>query len=134
MEPLRLHNPEVSASTILFGGLFLSLVVTIIHPPALYQQPVTFGGIVLYYSLYGGLFYAIRMGKPWATKLFLAVAPLYIIFCLANYEDILELVHRDGWMAIKDAVTFASRVLALVVLLKAPLRGAAEESGAALTE
>ena len=63
MESLRLSNNNVLASNILFGGLLFTLVVTVVHSSALFQQPVTAGAIALSYALYGDLFYAIRVGK-----------------------------------------------------------------------
>lgn len=121
MESLRLGNNNVLASNILFGGLLFALVVTVVHSSALFQQPVTAGAIALSYTLYGGLFYAIRVGKRWAKKLFFVGMALYVVYSLAYYEDTIQLLHNGVWLALNYAVTCASRVLAFVVLMKLPL-------------
>ena len=121
MESLRLGNNNVLASNILFGGLLFALVVTVVHSSALFQQPATAGAIAFSYTLYGGLFYAIRVGKRWAKKLFFVGMALYVVYSLAYYEDTIQLLHNGVWLAINYTVTCASRVLAFVVLMKLPL-------------
>lgn len=69
MESLDPHNRDILASNILFGALLFALVITVVRSPALFQQPLTAGAILLSYTLYGGLFYAIRLGKRWAKML-----------------------------------------------------------------
>lgn len=94
MDSLRLSNNNVLASNILFGGLLFALVVTVVRSSALFQQPVTAGAIALSYTLYRGLFYAIRVGRQWAKKLFFVGMALYVVYSLACYEDTIQLLHK----------------------------------------
>ena len=126
LESLRLRTNDVLASTILFGGLLFALVVTLVRSPALFQQPVTAGAMALSYTRYGGLFYAVRVGKRWAKKLFVVGVALSVVYSLAYYEDTIQLLHKGWWPAVNYAVTYASRVLAFVILVKSPLPEQAE--------
>jgi len=121
MESFRPRNHNILASNILFGGLLFALVVTVVRSPALFQQPVTAGAIILSYALYGGLFYAIRLGKRWAKTLFMVGMGLYIVYSLAYYENTIQMLNKGVWLTVNYLVTVASRVLAFVILVKSPL-------------
>jgi hypothetical protein len=106
------------ASNILFGGLLFALLVTAVRSPSLFQHPVTAGALVLSYALYGGLFYAIRIGKGWARTLFLVGTGLYILYSVAYYEKAAQPLYNGFWLALNWLVTYASRVIAFIILVK----------------
>ena len=94
--------------------MLFTLVVTVVHSSALFQQPVTAGAIVLSYALYGDLFYAIRVGKRRVKKLIFVGVALYVVYSLAYYENTIQLLHNGVWPTINYVVTYTSRVVAFV--------------------
>ena len=50
--------------------------------------------IALSYTLYGGLFYATRVGKRRVKKFFFAGVALCVVYSLAYYEDTIQLLHN----------------------------------------
>lgn len=122
----RLRNPDVVASNVLFAGWLFTLVGTVVCTPVAFQQPATAGSLTLSYTLSAGLFYAIRVGKEWAKPLFVLVFFVHVVPRFLDYEDTVQTLSQGGWLAVKDAVTLASRVLAWVLLLKPPLPERAE--------
>jgi len=128
MQPVEQHRNEVLASNILYAGLGVSLLLSLIGlftaevPPG--TQAPLFGMLLLVYLLNALLCYAIRLGKRWAKLLLLLFVVYNVVstgWAMSNGgEEVLIGLRADVWGTAKEVIELAADVVALVLLFRKP--------------
>ena len=128
MQPVEQHRNEVLASNILYVGLGVSLLLSLIGlftadmPPGAWSP--LFGMLLLVHLLNALLYYAIRLGKRWAKLLLLLLVAYKVVSTgwplLNGDEEALSGLRADVWGSVKEAITFAADIMALVLLFRKP--------------
>ncbi|RZK28247.1 MAG: hypothetical protein EOO63_11690 [Hymenobacter sp.] len=126
MHPIEQHRNAVRASNILYAGLGVSFLLSAIglftaKLPAGTWSPL-FGMVLLVHLLAALLYYAIRLGKRWAKLLLLLFVAFNVVTTgwslLSGNEEVLSEWRADVWDALKEAITFAADIVALVLLFR----------------
>ena len=128
MQPVEQHQNDVLASNILYAGLGVSLLLSLIGlftadvPPGT-RSPL-FGMLLLVHLLDALLYYAIRLGKRWAKLLLLLLVAYNVVSTgwglLNGDEEVLSGLRADVWGTVKEAIKLAADVVALVLLFRKP--------------
>jgi hypothetical protein len=128
MRTAEQHRNDVLASNILYGSLAVSFLLSVMGlfiadaPPGT-RSPM-FGLLLLVHSVEAGLYYAIRVGKPWAKILLLLLVGLSAISTvlplLSGDQEALNQLREDTWGAVKEVIAFTADIVALVLLFRRP--------------
>jgi hypothetical protein len=126
MENTSQRRRDILASNLLFASLVLSLSASIIQPYLPHQPPriYTLGSITAVATVYllrGMLYYAVRLGKPWAKKLLLAMFLFNIVAAIVVFTNPLmqQLASRPSEL-VPVLIVQSLLALALVLLFKKP--------------
>ena len=126
MQPVEQHQNYVLASSILYVGLGVSLLLSLVGlftadvPPGT-RSPL-FGMLLFVHLIDALLYYAIRLGKRWAKLLLLLFVAYNVLSTgwplLNGDEEALNGLREDVLGTVKEAIKLVFDVVALVLLFK----------------
>jgi hypothetical protein len=121
MEAARERSQEIAATNVLFGGLAISAVISLLEAPSLFHKLTTLGMLLLGYLVMAGFYYAIRVGISVFKWLFLIGTALNLVYSLVYYQKTLHGIGTNFLPVANYVVFFGSRLIAAVLLLRSKI-------------
>ena len=125
MQTARAHKNNILASNLLFGFWAFSLMTEVVRTKVLRAAEMSsLPAVVGVYLACIGLYYAIRLGKPWAkvilALLFVLAIVVGITKGLAGYSLLEAAQLHDYLYLVNDALSYIISAGALVLLARKP--------------
>lgn len=123
MTTLPQHRNDILASNLLFGFWMFSLIAEIVRTKVLHAAKMSpLPAVVIVYSAYLGLYYAVRLGKRWAKVTLAVVFVLTIMVGVGQqvfgYSLLAAAQAQDYLYLVTFALSYAIPVWALGLLFK----------------
>ncbi len=121
MPPAPLRKNDVLASSVLFSGLAISIIiklvrVLVLHLDQTIRTPIVLLATVGGYLLYAAIYMAIRRGRPWGKIAWVIGLSLTAGLSFYYYETTLCTLRTDPLFAVSYGVSWVVQIWAFVLL------------------